>query len=378
MNINLDNYESFFLLYVDNELSAAERKSVEEFLGNYPYLQQEMDLFKETVLPVEENSFAFKAGLLKPVMPEELLQENLLLHLDNELAGEQKQHLENLLLKDDKLQKEWALLKRTKLETNEKVVFPDKSMLYRHERGKLVVGRFVRWAVAAAVIGAGIFVGINFLNNNVGVPPELTVKTDQPGPPGVPSTAEAPTNNTAVVAGTAGQNVEQPLSSTPAVAALVKETTHVSRNNNIQKDAPGSKQDMVTSNRQKTAIEKPVERNQRERMVEKTESGTREMARIEKPGTNDSRNSMVVASVKNKPVVLEDINIQPVENLFARNASFDADENSDDHIFMMDEDKVSRTKAAGFLKKIKRTVERTTKIKPGNSLKIAGFEFAVK
>jgi hypothetical protein len=45
---------------------------------------------------------------------------------------------------------------------------------------------------------------------------------------------------------------------------------------------------------------------------------------------------------------------------------------------MMDEEKVSRTKAAGFLKKIKRTVERTTKIKPGNSLRIAGFEFAVK
>jgi hypothetical protein len=52
--------------------------------------------------------------------------------------------------------------------------------------------------------------------------------------------------------------------------------------------------------------------------------------------------------------------------------------NNDNHIFMMDEERVSRTKAAGFFKKIKRTVERTTKIKPGSSLKIAGFEFAVK
>ncbi len=378
MNINLDNYESFFLLYVDNELSAAERKSVEEFLGNYPYLQQEMNLLKETVLPVEENNFAFKSGLLKPVIPEELLQENLLLHLDNELAGEQKQQLEKLLLKDDKLQKEWALLKRTKLETSEQVVFPDKSMLYRHERGKLVVGRFVRWAVAAAFIGAGFFAGIKFLNNKTSVPAELAAGTDQPAPAGVTSTGEAPTNNTAVVSDLPKQNAEQPVSSAPAATALAKEMNQKSRNNNTQSNAPVSKQDMVATNRQKPAIEKPVERNQRERTVEKSLNDTREMARIEKPGTNDSRNSIVVASVKNKPVVLEDINIQPVENLFARNASLDADENSDDHIFMMDEDKVSRTKAAGFLKKIKRTVERTTKIKPGNSLRIAGFEFAVK
>jgi hypothetical protein len=123
--------------------------------------------------------------------------------------------------------------------------------------------------------------------------------------------------------------------------------------------------------------EKPVVKDNPERTIRRSLPASQEIAKVDLPENNEGRNSTSIAGIKNKPV-LSDVNIQQVENLFARTAAFEEDENSDDHIFMMDEEKVSRTKAAGFLKKIKRTVERTTKIKPGNSLRIAGFEFAVK
>src|SRR5688572_22742030 len=109
MNINPDNYESFFLMYVDNELSAVQRREVEEFLGNYPYLRAELEQLKETVLPVQKANFQFKAALLKPVVSEETVAENMLLHLDNELASEEHQQLTELLMKDADLQKEWSL-----------------------------------------------------------------------------------------------------------------------------------------------------------------------------------------------------------------------------------------------------------------------------
>ena len=66
-------------------------------------------------------------------------------------------------------------------------------------------------------------------------------------------------------------------------------------------------------------------------------------------------------------------------NSLAKNAVYNEDENkSDNRILYMDEDKVKRTKVGGFLRRIKRVVERTTNIKTGNSVKVAGFEIAIK
>jgi anti-sigma factor RsiW len=377
MNINLNNYESFFLMYVDNELSAAEKKSVEEFLGNYPYLQEELDQLKETVLPVEQKTFDFKAGLLKPVMSGEAEQENLLLHLDNELTGEQKQQMERLLLKDGELQKEFALLKKTKLDAEDMVVFPDKTILYRHESGRLVVGRFTRLAIAAAIVGAGIFIGMNMLDKNAGSADPIAVTTGSPAP----KTVKEPvvTGSTDPVTGSipGEENNEQLASATQPA-----DQPSPDRKNRIQDKArlntrvtQGEENALAAS--KIASKEKPVVKDNPERTIRRSLPASQEIAKVDLPENNEGRNSTSIAGIKNKPV-LSDVNIQQVENLFARTAAFEEDENSDDHIFMMDEEKVSRTKAAGFLKKIKRTVERTTKIKPGNSLRIAGFEFAVK
>ena len=50
MKIDRFNYEEFFLLYVDNELSAAERKQVEAFVEQHPDLEEELMMLKQSQL----------------------------------------------------------------------------------------------------------------------------------------------------------------------------------------------------------------------------------------------------------------------------------------------------------------------------------------
>jgi len=59
MVINRNNYEEFFLLYVDGELSAGDRIAVEKFVSANPDLLEELNLLKETVL-VADNSITFE------------------------------------------------------------------------------------------------------------------------------------------------------------------------------------------------------------------------------------------------------------------------------------------------------------------------------
>ena len=71
MNINRHNYEEFFLLYVDNELSAGQRKIVEAFVAVNPDLQEEFNLIQQSIFTADEKLDAkFITSLLKPVEEE--------------------------------------------------------------------------------------------------------------------------------------------------------------------------------------------------------------------------------------------------------------------------------------------------------------------
>lgn len=64
MKINKENFETFFLLYVDNELDASERKEVEAFVKNNPQLQKSFDDLCATVLHPESVSMPQKSLLM--------------------------------------------------------------------------------------------------------------------------------------------------------------------------------------------------------------------------------------------------------------------------------------------------------------------------
>ncbi len=64
-SINETNHEEYFLLYIDNELSAAKRAEVERYVLQHPALQNEFITLKQAVFPVENISYGNKENLYK-------------------------------------------------------------------------------------------------------------------------------------------------------------------------------------------------------------------------------------------------------------------------------------------------------------------------
>jgi hypothetical protein len=63
MQLNESTYETFFLLYIDNELSAKERLEVEDFIATNPSYAACMEELKATIVEQEAIPYSFKAQL---------------------------------------------------------------------------------------------------------------------------------------------------------------------------------------------------------------------------------------------------------------------------------------------------------------------------
>jgi len=73
MQINASTYETFFLLYIDNELSAKERLEVDAFIAENPSYALLMEELKATVIEQEAIPFSLKAQL-KQIPANEIIE----------------------------------------------------------------------------------------------------------------------------------------------------------------------------------------------------------------------------------------------------------------------------------------------------------------
>jgi hypothetical protein len=64
-SINASNHEEYFLLYIDNELSAAKREEVEMYVLQHPKLQDEFTTLKQAVLTPEVVNYDDKKDLYR-------------------------------------------------------------------------------------------------------------------------------------------------------------------------------------------------------------------------------------------------------------------------------------------------------------------------
>ena len=162
MNINHHNYEEYFILYMDNELSNDERRMVEAFVQQQPHLKEELDiLLQYKLIPDTSVTYNGKEDLMK-VNGDALLtlynyEEWLVLYMDNELTVGQKVTVDKFLAANPSVKEEFTLLQRTQMRPEE-IIFAGKASLYKTE--EKVKPMPVRWwriaAAAVLLLGIGI------------------------------------------------------------------------------------------------------------------------------------------------------------------------------------------------------------------------------
>ena len=166
MTITLNNYEEYFLLLADNELSPAEEILVKQFATQHPHLQEELQLLMACRLDATDMPLFPKENLLRPTIwnietPEPIYTQMLNL-LDNELPASETESLKYKIAASPVLQAEWNTLQKTLLSA-EAIVYPNKESLYRRHKIRPLV--WMRWAAAAAVLAIGWLLWPNENNN---------------------------------------------------------------------------------------------------------------------------------------------------------------------------------------------------------------------
>ncbi len=372
MNINRHNYETFFLLYVDKELSAAEMQAVELFVQENPDLQMELSLLQDAVVKPEDIVLEKKDWLYADENAS-VLQESLLLYADSELSAADTKKVEALLATDKRAKSEWDLLRRTKLEADTTIVFEDKGLLYRKEEGRVIGMKWWRAAAAAILLGIGLWAGITVYRNSQIVPAKSQDQglasngsTGQPqNQTGDPGTGTADVN-----AKTAGVNESATASATgkktePDNPAKNTDTKSEERNKRFASD---DKKNIVIqapeSKKEDNNLPKPNSEN-----INRPDRNEFAVSNVKPENSNISTSGVNNVVVTTKPAVADPVAI-PV-------AYAEEDTNNDRYLYM-DEDKVRRTKIGGLLRKAKRLLERNANVKTGDGLKVAGFEIALK
>ena len=330
--IHLGNYEEFFILYLDNELSEQHMKMVDQFLLSNPDLRAEFEILASTKLPLEEVSFD-KKDLLAENLKLSSIDEELLLYIDNELPADKNKTVEFELKSNKDYQRQHQVLLQTKLDSSEKIIYPNKKELYHRTERIISIKVWMRVAAAVVIVALG---GVVYFKN----PPSIT-----------PTTGEQTTAGTTNTPAPDSGEQKEPLNTVvvPSEAPPKNDLAANEGNNKIER-----KQTKVVNTKDENE-DTPVEKNL--------------IAVVNPEEKNDNlternRVNVVQSDVNNNtPTISKDnLNTGSVTNL---NPDRTTIKGPDEPLAQTDNDRKGSLK--GFLRKATRVIEKRTGIDPTNS-----------
>lgn len=363
MNINRNNYEEYFLLYADNELSKTERKVVEIFVQENPDLKEEFSMWKLSInSPDEDVKLLDKSFLLKEnssFINENNYEEIFVQYYDNELSDEQKKETEKFVIENPKSKEDFELIGKAKLIPENAIVYPSKKQLYRKEKSGKVVPIILWRSIAAAIfIGFGLWITVYFFNKKqVTQPVAITTNNNVQKPlikevnPGTKSVNQKPNkedNN--IASSTKAYGHERIKRNETEIEKPVLKEQKIKEQAIVNNDVKANNKD----GEQKINVPKSDIDNQLAVSEKPVEDVPSIIGKTETPLTDDH-----IAMQANK------INpeMQNVPHVQTASYGLNTDANNQNYVFYdVPAEEFRKSKLGGFLKKVKRVVERNNPI----------------
>jgi hypothetical protein len=149
MKINRNNYEAFFVDYLDGKLDVSLVDDFIEFLQQNPDLKEELSLIETVSLKEEEITYNKKELLKKEKYDSEKeFNKAAIAELEGDISDAEKVDFESYLSSHPEKQKDVELFKLTKLKPELSVVFSKKSKI----RKRSTIRTILLWSTSAAAV----------------------------------------------------------------------------------------------------------------------------------------------------------------------------------------------------------------------------------
>lgn len=382
MNITRNNYEEFFMLYADGELSAADRKEVEAFIAANPDMHDELALFQQFKLqPDAAVVFDNKASLLKSGAAQANIaiancESFFILYADDELTSTEKTAVNNFVYQHPHVKETFELIQQAKLSADTSIVFKNKKILYRkEEHDKVIPFPWWRLVAAAAVIffTSGLFWMIKEkkIDQPAVVVKHVAVPVKQPALRGIKDTPTDQNNKN-----------EQPPEETIATTNAAKENLGIKNKQpantvaaTVKKEIKRNKSKLVE---QSPLTQQPVIKEDIAVITNKNDSKRNNITTIKEEIKNVDAKPSVAAAVKVMPDQ-PSIILHPDEDEETK-ASYASLNN--DNVEVLNTSVNTKSSLRGFLRKATRLIAKKTNA--GNEaddrkrILIGGFAIAVR
>ena len=167
MTITRDNYEPYFLDFLEGNLEETQIDQFLDFLELNPDLKEELQLLENMTLPEEQIEFSGKDKLYKSSADFKAATERkMIASLEGDLDSDEQKSFESWLAGHPELKRDYELFSKIRLIPDPTVKFPEKKKLYRKSGNQI----FLTWVTRAAAVVV-LFWGINSLFQTENTPP---------------------------------------------------------------------------------------------------------------------------------------------------------------------------------------------------------------